>query len=127
MNFVGSIGHEDGIAPERTFAYGVCVGCPEQKEMSDLLARHGLGVSKGAYKIIVSDCECFSFEDWRPEGEWTLDGTAARPEVLNADARQVSGALMKAQIRHWLGIYDGDQNQMDYLHFDWPDQDPQQS
>jgi hypothetical protein len=106
---------------ERMFAYGACSGWPEQDEMADLLVRHGLAVTKGAFTIKATDCELFTFEDWTPEGEWTLEGTAARPEVLARDARLVSATLTKAAIRHWLGIFDGVQTQVDYLHFDWPD------
>lgn len=89
--------------------------------MADLLSRHGLAVSKGAFSIRATDCEVFTFEDWTPDGEWTLEGTAALPEVLAKDACLVSRALTDAGIRHWLGIFDGEQNQVDYLHFAWPD------
>jgi hypothetical protein len=110
---------------ERTFAYGACTGCPEQDEMAELLLRHGLAVSKGRYNINATDCEHFLFEDWSPDGEWTLDGTAASRAVLVRDAHLVSKVLTAARVRHWLGIFDAVQNQMDYLHFDWPASDSQ--
>ena len=107
----------------RTFAYGQCTAFADQDEMADLLSRHGLAVSKGHYNICATDCELFRFEDWSPPGDWTLDGTAATPEVLFRDARLVSGVLSAAGIRHWLGVFDDVQNQLDYLHLDWPDSD----
>ena len=109
----------------RTFAYGQCAGCPEQDEMADLLVRHGLAVSKGRYNIRATDCEHFLFEDWSPAGEWMLDGTAAHPDVLAKDAHLVSKVLSAAGVRHWLGIFDAVQNQLHYLHLDWPDSDSQ--
>ena len=108
---------------QRTFAYGQCVECPDQNEMAALLAMHGLKVSKGRYNIRATDCELFLFEDWQPAGAWTLDGTASRPGVLARDATLVSRALTAAGVRHWLGIFDADQNQLNYLHHGWPDSD----
>jgi hypothetical protein len=113
----------DETPSDRMFAHGECSNCPEQEEMAEILARHGLAVSLGQYSIYASDCEVFRFENWMPPGNWTLDGTAARPEVLWRDARLVSKALTDAGIRHWLGIYDDVQNEMGYLHFEWPDED----
>ena len=107
----------------RAFAYGTCTDCPEQAEMAELLATHGLHVSSGRYNIRALDCESFTFENEGFEGQWSLEGTAATSEVLMCDARQVSAALTLAGVRHYIEICDAVQTPREYLHHNWPDDD----
>jgi hypothetical protein len=106
----------------RIFAYGTCTDCPEQAEMAELLATHGLRVSTGRYNIRAIDCECFTFEneDFKFNRQWSLEGTAATSEVLMNDARRVSAVLTLAGVRHYIEICDAVRTSLEYLHHNWP-------
>jgi hypothetical protein len=92
------------------------------RRFAKLLSQTGLDIEERSYSIRVNECECLTFEfDRNTEDEATIEGTAATDRVLRADAHRVHEVLTLAGVRHWLQITDSVQNELEYLHHMWPE------
>jgi hypothetical protein len=89
--------------------------------MVSLLRAAGLTVEVGRYSIRVGDCSHFVFKEYGGDlGEPTIEADGESVEALLREAKLVSDALARANVKHRFEIYDGQHVFSGYLHYDWP-------
>lgn len=89
--------------------------------MAAILRAAGLRVRVGRYSVRVEGCSHFCFQHYGGDvSEPTTDANADTVDELMQDARLVSDALARADVRHRFEIYDDDQELAGYLHHAWP-------
>ncbi|QWF19244.1 hypothetical protein [Lysobacter capsici] len=106
----------------RAFLVGECDPWPTRADMVHLLYLAGLDIEQGHYTIHVRDCECLSFEVYGEDlDDPEIEGSASTYERLVSDARLLSAALTGSGVRHWLQLYQEQDQPLALLHHDWPD------
>jgi hypothetical protein len=94
---------------------------PTKERLAEILRAAGLRVRVGRYSVRVEDCSHFAFQDYGGDiSEPTIEADADTVEDLMREARLVSDALARADIRHRFEIYDDAQELAGYLHYRWP-------
>jgi hypothetical protein len=102
---------------------------PSKAQMASILSAAGLTVNVGRYSIRVRDCSDFAFQEYGGDlGEPTIEASASSPEALTREAKLVSDALARANLKHRFEIYDWDESRdryelSGYLHHGWPSDD----
>jgi hypothetical protein len=100
---------------------GQLAAWPSIHRMAAILQDAGLDVQLGRYSIRILDCSHFVFHEYGGDlGEPVIDADADTLEELTRDARLVSDALTRAEIRHRFEIYAAADALSAYLHYDWP-------
>jgi hypothetical protein len=101
--------------------HGEIDGWPDKDRMAAILRDAGLQVCAGRSSIRVLDCSHFVFQEYGGDlGDPSIEADADSTEAMIGDAKRVSHALSRADVRHRFEIYDHGGGLVAYLHHRWP-------
>lgn len=96
---------------------------PDKMELASILRAGGLNVTVGRYSIRVNDISHFVFQEYGGDfGDPQIDAEADSLEIMLREGGMVSKVLAGAGIKHRFEIYDTEDNLVEYLHHDWPNE-----
>jgi len=101
--------------------YGELSEWPSKEHLASILRAAKLSVTVGRYSIRLPDLPHFVFREYGGDlGDPVIDANAASPDALTWEARRVSEALARFDIRHRFELYDERDQMFLYLHHRWP-------
>lgn len=102
--------------------YGQLRNWPTKEVMAELLKRAGFQVYVGRYKIRIEDFDYFIIQQYGEDlGDPQFDTEADSADEMVQIAMQVSEVFREAGLTHRFEIYDEHDNQVVYLHYQWPE------
>ena len=111
------------MSGDRYFFHGECRGLASLKVLSIALASQDVITDVHRHSLRLKGFECASIEfDRGEESEAAIEGTAKLLHVAQREAKRLSEAFSSLNIQHWLEVADATQNQIEYIHNQWPEE-----